>query len=164
MTFRSTTTFRRRFHSLRKRSRSRQAADSASPEQISAIERALRKNRAAIDDPAEFVRTNIDFHFQIAHASENMFVDALHVALNQWLEEHRKIAIRKAGAARLALRRHEEIFEAIRRHDRDAAETAMRTHLSESRDAYWTVVDAPGGGTTPPEGDGSAEPPSAVGA
>ncbi|WEF24693.1 FCD domain-containing protein [Paracoccus sp. S3-43] len=125
---------------LLEKSLARQAARTASSEQITAIEAALAKNRAALGDRDAFVRTNMEFHVQIARACDNVFVDALLTAVSEWLDEHRRIAIKKPGAAELAYRRHEEIFQAIRCGEMDAAETAMEQHLIESQDAYWAEV------------------------
>lgn len=117
----------------------RLAAQNATDEQIAAIEVALEANRACIGDDEGFVETNITFHLEIARVCGNIFLDSLHAAVQKWLEEHRRVAIKKVGAAERAFARHLQIFEAIRDHDPDAAEAAMRAHLQESIDAYWTV-------------------------
>jgi DNA-binding FadR family transcriptional regulator len=130
---------------LLEKSLAREAARTASIEQLAAIEDALRKNHAALSDRDAFVRTNMEFHFQIAHACGNVFVDALLSAVSEWLDEHRRIAIKKPGAAELAYQRHEEIFEAIRTGDADAAEAVMERHLVESQDAYWAEMKQAGG-------------------
>ncbi|WP_454011428.1 FadR/GntR family transcriptional regulator [Aquamicrobium terrae] len=79
------------------------------------------------------------FNLEIARVCGNIFLDSLHAAVQKWLEEHRRVAIKKEGAAERAFARHLQIFQAIRDHDPDAAEAAMRAHLQESIDAYWTV-------------------------
>lgn len=119
----------------------RLAATSATEAQIAAIETALDANRASIGDDDAFVETNIAFHLEIACVSGNVFLDSLHTAVQKWLAEHRRVAIQKDGAAERAFARHLEIFDAIRDHDPDRAETAMRMHLQESIDAYWSVRD-----------------------
>lgn len=119
----------------------RVAARDATDEQISAIKSALDANEASIGDDEAFVETNITFHLAIAKVSGNVFLDSLHSAVQKWLEEHRRVAIKRAGAAERAFKRHLEIFAAIQAHDPDAAEEAMRAHLQESIDAYWTVRD-----------------------
>lgn len=119
----------------------RHAARAATASEIAAIGAALKKNKAALGDAEAFVRTNIEFHLEIARVSSNFFVESLHTAVNDWLEEHRKVAITRSGAAELAFQRHEQIFDAIRRGDCDAAEEAMQTHLRESQDAYWVALE-----------------------
>lgn len=126
---------------LLEKSLARQAARTATAGQLAAIEDALKKNRAALGDRDAFVRTNMYFHVQIARACDNIFVDALLTAVSEWLDEHRRIAIKQSGAAELAYRRHEEIFEAIRTGDADAAEAVMEQHLVESQDAYWNEIN-----------------------
>lgn len=117
----------------------RLAASKATDEQIAAIKSALDANHASIGDVEAFVETNIRFHFEIARVSGNVFLDALHTGVEKWLEEHRRVAIKKDGAAERAFSRHLEIFDAIARRDPDAAEAAMLRHLQESIDAYWVV-------------------------
>ena len=41
----------------------------------------------------------------------------------------------------LAFQRHEQIFDAIRQGNCDAAEAAMQTHLRESQEAYWVALE-----------------------
>ena len=117
----------------------RLAAQNASDEQIAGIEEALKANRTCIGNDEGFVETNITFHLRIAQVCGNIFLDSLHSAVQKWLEEHRRVAIKNDGAAERAFARHLEIFNAIRDRDPDAAEAAMRAHLQESIDAYWAV-------------------------
>lgn len=117
----------------------RLAAEKATDAQIDAIRAALEANKAKIGDNEGFVETNIAFHLEIAKVAGNVFLDSLHTAVQSWLEEHRRVAIRSAGAAERAFARHQQVFDGIAAHDPDAAETAMRAHLQESIDAYWAV-------------------------
>lgn len=117
------------------------AARDATEDQIAEIKAALNENEASIGDDEAFVETNITFHLAIAKVSGNVFLDSLHSAVQKWLEEHRRVAIKKEGAAARAFARHLEIFTAIKAHDPDRAEEAMRAHLQESIDAYWSVRD-----------------------
>lgn len=117
----------------------RLAAEKATDEQIDAIRAALEANKAKIGDNEGFVETNIAFHLEIARVAGNVFLDSLHTAVQSWLEEHRRVAIRSNGAAERAFARHQQVFDGIAAHDPDAAEAAMRAHLQESIDAYWAV-------------------------
>ncbi|WP_138472608.1 FCD domain-containing protein [Poseidonocella sp. HB161398] len=119
----------------------RNAARNVTPEGLSRISGALARNREAIGDREAFVQTNIEFHLEIARVSGNMFLESLHEAVQTWLAEHRRTAIRDPGATERAYQRHEQIFAAIEAGDADAAEEAMRVHLEESTAAYWHVRD-----------------------
>ncbi|MHA6344417.1 FCD domain-containing protein [Roseivivax sp. CAU 1761] len=121
----------------------RNAAREATPEALDRIGAALARNEAAIGDNQAFVETNVAFHLEIARVSGNVFLDSLHSAVQKWLEEHRRVAIRSPGAAKRAYARHAEIYRAIAARDPDAAEEAMRRHLQESIDAYWDARSAP---------------------
>jgi len=120
----------------------RNAAKEAKPEALKRIGDALARNVAVIKEREAFLETNLEFHLEIARASENIFFDALHTAVQKWLDEQRRVVITETGAIERAAKRHEEIFAAIRDHDPDAAENAMRQHLGESMDTYWNVKEA----------------------
>jgi len=120
----------------------RNAAKEASTEAIKRIGDALARNVAVIGDREAFLVTNLDFHLEIARASKNIFFDALHTAVQKWLDEQRRVVITEAGAIERAARRHQEIFAAIEARDPDAAESAMRQHLGESMETYWNVRDS----------------------
>ncbi len=117
----------------------RNAAREATPEAIDKIGAALERNKAAVGDRELFVETNLEFHLEIARASGNIFFDALHVAVQKWLEEHRRVVVSKSGATELAAKRHQEVFDAIKARDPDAAEAAMRRHLDETTETYWSA-------------------------
>jgi GntR family transcriptional repressor for pyruvate dehydrogenase complex len=119
----------------------RNAAREATPEDIERIGEALERNKASVGDRDAFVATNVEFHLEIARASKNIFFDALHTTVQKWLEEHRRVVVGKPGATELAAKRHQEIFDAIKAHNPDAAEEAMRRHLGETTDTYWSQKD-----------------------
>lgn len=102
---------------------------------ISELKEALDANKRAIGDRERFMQTDIAFHRVLFGATQNPIFDAVHVALVGWLmEKWRKIERTDATEA-LAYRGHLQIFQAVRTQDADAAERAMRKHLSSS----WTI-------------------------
>jgi DNA-binding FadR family transcriptional regulator len=115
----------------------RHAARVASPGDLALLEAALRDNERALGDDAQFVETDVAFHYAIVRIIGSPLIDAVHTALVAWLREQRTASIAPGGSARAAARAHGAIFEAIAAHDVDAAETAMRDHLAEVERFYW---------------------------
>lgn len=115
----------------------RHAALHATAEDLVRLEEALAANEKAIDDQAEFARSDVTFHFVIAQIPRNSLFSALHSAMIVWLTEQRSTSLQVAGAREAAVASHRAIFEAIRRKDADAAETAMKTHLAQVEAEYW---------------------------
>jgi DNA-binding FadR family transcriptional regulator len=104
------------------------------------LERALEANRAAMSDPAEFVRTDVAFHLVLAQIPKNPIFTSLHAGIAEWLMEQRVTAAQAETASmRRAYAAHERIHAAIQSGDPDAAETAMRKHLERVRKNYWQV-------------------------
>lgn len=114
----------------------RHAARHATSAQLASLAAALEANQRSLDDPAEFTRTDVAFHYELAQIPENPIFTALHEAIAQWLIEQRVISGRVRGSARAAGRAHQRIFDAIAARDAEAAEAAMREHLREVESYY----------------------------
>ena len=115
----------------------RHAAGVASADDLAFLAAALRDNERALGEEAQFVETDVAFHYAIARIVGSPLIDAMHTALVAWLREQRTAAIAPRGSARAAARAHRTIFEAIAAHDRDGAEKAMQDHLAEVERFYW---------------------------
>jgi DNA-binding FadR family transcriptional regulator len=114
----------------------RNAAETAAPADIARLEAALAANRAAAGDVAEFERTDIAFHQALVETGGNPIFAALYRALSGWLARQRTISLRTPGALAAALASHEEIFEAVRARDPEAAGRAMDRHLRQVMGFY----------------------------
>lgn len=119
----------------------RDAAKRAGPKDVQALKDILEENRKHLDDPKEFARCDVAFHFKIAEISGNEFVISLHGALLDWLTDQRAVSGKAPGAADLAIASHEEIYRAILARDLVAAEDAMERHLDCVSRRYWQMVD-----------------------
>ena len=122
----------------------RHAAERASDADLAALESALENNRAALGDLAEFERTDVAFHFEIAALPGNPIFTAMHQASVEWLTHQRAISLKVPGADRKAYECHRRIFEAIGAHDPDRAEREMRDHLGQVAELYWRVAEGDG--------------------
>ncbi len=115
----------------------RHAACHADKKEVAALAAALKNNRASIGDVAEFIRTDVAFHYCLAKMTRNPAFPALHDAMSMWLLEQRRFALLEPGEDRRSYEAHERIFIAVEERDADRAEAAMRSHLEEGWVAFW---------------------------
>ncbi len=106
-----------------------QAAQLASAEDIARLKTALDRNVGALGNVAEFVRTDIAFHYEIALIPRNPIFAAVHATVVEWLIDQRTTTINMPDADRLSVRDHTAIFEAIAAHDPGRAFHEMTSHL-----------------------------------
>jgi GntR family transcriptional regulator, sialic acid-inducible nan operon repressor len=122
----------------------RLAAQRATDDDVGSLKRALERNRACMGDVAQFMRSDVEFHFAIATIARNPIFNALHDAVVEWLVEQRETSGQGPSAAEDAYAAHESIFHAIAAHDAAAAERAMEEHLQQVSDRYWEARSAAG--------------------
>jgi DNA-binding GntR family transcriptional regulator len=110
----------------------RLAAQHAAPEEVRVLWEMIRKDRELLDRPDMLARANKRFHRQIHLASHNRY-------LVQQLEMvHRSMALVSnttlavEGRGQRALEEHEAVVRAIEAHDGEAADSAIRTHISRA--------------------------------
>lgn len=115
----------------------RHAAERATEADDRRLAAALAANEEALADMARFARTDLEFHFVLAEIPGNPIFVALHTALAEWLTEQRESTLQIKGAARRAFKSHRAIYKAVEARDADAAEAAMREHLTDVEDLYW---------------------------
>jgi len=118
----------------------RYAACHATAGDIERLEAALRTNEGAVGDAGRFSATDVAFHLEITNVARNQIFYALHQASSAWLAEQRSVSLRDPDAESAALRSHRQILACVEKGDADAAEAAMREHLDEVSDFYWTQV------------------------
>ena len=117
----------------------RAAAQRASEADLARLRTALEANRAAIGDHAQFMRTDVAFHYEIAQIPRNAIFTSLYNAVVEWLTEQRETSGRASGAGEAAYAAHERIYRAIATHDPAAAEAAMERHLDAVVKLYWKM-------------------------
>lgn len=110
----------------------RLAAQHAAPEEVRVLWEMIRKDHDLLDRPELLARANKRFHRQIHLASHNRY-------LVQQLEMvHRSMALMSnttlavEGRGPKSLEEHEAVVRAIEAHDGEAADLAIRTHISRA--------------------------------
>lgn len=115
--------------------------------QLDSIEAALDGFRAAVGDQRACVGADISFHMAIADATCNPhFSDFMRYLGEAIIPRARVNTAQLAGDdfqqyLYRVNREHEDIYNAIRRQDPEAARAAMRTHLSNSRERLLRVQE-----------------------
>ncbi|MDP3251914.1 MAG: FadR/GntR family transcriptional regulator [Hydrogenophaga sp.] len=104
------------------------------------METALAAFEASIAESSDAVPSDFQFHMEVARATGNRhFADLMTYLGTMIIPRTRLNTASSAPEGRLAyLQRvhgeHQNIYQAIRQHDADAARKAMRLHLSNSRE------------------------------
>ncbi len=110
----------------------RLAARHAAPEEVRVLQGMVRDDRALLDDPQALSRANRRFHKQIHLASHNRYL------VQQLDLVHRSMALLATtslaieGRGEDALAEHQVIVDAIAAGDGDAADAALRAHISKA--------------------------------
>lgn len=116
------------------------AAERRTEAQLEALHAALDRMTRAIDAAEDAVEPDLEFHRCVAEATGNRHFSQLFNSLGTSLiprarvETFKFYANDRAAYLRLVNREHENIFDAIKHQNPDAARTAMRQHLANSRE------------------------------
>ncbi|MGH1577425.1 GntR family transcriptional regulator [Planktotalea sp.] len=108
----------------------RLAARHATEEEVRVLQDMVEDDRKIIDDPNALSRANRRFHKQIHLASHNRFL------VRQLDLVHRSMALMATtslaadGRGEVAMDEHQAIVQAIAHRDEDAAQNALRSHIS----------------------------------
>jgi DNA-binding GntR family transcriptional regulator len=106
------------------------AAQHATPEEIRVLHDMIASDREIIDQPVKLSRANRRFHNQIHLASRNRYL------MGQLKLVHRSMALLAStslavdGRGEMALNEHQAIVDAIEARDGEAADKALKNHLS----------------------------------
>ena len=125
----------------------RLAARHATDEEIAVLKSMIKEDEELQDDPEALSRANRRFHKMIHLASHNRFL------VKQLDLVHRSMALMATtslaaeGRGKMALSEHTRIVEAIANRDEDAADKALRDHISAAyvtrlrQDVGWASSD-----------------------
>jgi GntR family transcriptional repressor for pyruvate dehydrogenase complex len=107
------------------------AAENASPDHISRMERAIADMDLYIADGYRYIERDNHFHIALAEASNNSVYLLLINSIVDLLQENRQLAISVPGAAKRANGFHRRILEAVRAKESKKAFAAMEGHMEQ---------------------------------
>lgn len=110
----------------------RLAARHATPEERAVLRDMLEADRKLINDPEAMSRANRRFHKQIHLASHNRFLVQQLDLVHRSMALLASTSIAVAGRPKDTLDEHERIVNAIAASDGDAADEALREHISKA--------------------------------
>lgn len=108
----------------------RLAARHASPEEVRLLRDMVTSDNALIDDPNALSRANKRFHKQIHLASHNRYLVQQLDLVHRTMALMATTSLAAQGRGRIAQNEHDGIVRAIEARDEDAAEAALRDHIS----------------------------------
>jgi DNA-binding GntR family transcriptional regulator len=114
----------------------RLAAQRISDDEITRIEQMLAESDVALanGDMEEIVDLDFQVHTTFGKASGNRFLLEFEEILLRLLGRYIYLGFMRAGNAKGAIADHREIVAALRAHDPDACEAALRAHLNHGRE------------------------------
>jgi len=111
------------------------AAERATSEQMTLMAEEITGMYASLDDPAQYLVHDMQFHQTIAAASNNRILTALMNMVATILFDSRSKTVHRALDLKQSAEQHHQIYKAMREHDTEAARWAMHDHLIETQKA-----------------------------
>ncbi len=106
------------------------AAQRADAAAVSRLQQNVNAARPLLREPITHADVSMDFHVELARAAGNEVLEATVEAYRQLLVPSIR-DVRDDKSGRATQRAHEELVEAVRRHDPDGARDIMLTHLAD---------------------------------
>jgi DNA-binding FadR family transcriptional regulator len=116
----------------------RVAAEHVTDAQIAAMQETIDRIEENHTDAQLCVQEDIRFHGLLVEAAGNVVFGIMLAPLAELLRESRTETFRKG--ANLVLKGHRAVLKAVRDHDGDSAEAAMRSHLHLARENLMTIL------------------------
>ena len=112
----------------------RLAAESEDVRARRSVEQAMSRLWAAVDDPQEFIRADLDFHRAVFEASGNDFLIYVNEVVSSAMEQVRPLHTGATAHDKETLPNHEAVATAIVRGHHRKAEDAMRSIVETARE------------------------------
>ncbi|WP_116131639.1 GntR family transcriptional regulator [Tropicimonas sp. IMCC34043] len=110
----------------------RLAARHAAPEEVRVLENMIASDRRLLNEPSALARSNRRFHRQIHLASHNRYLVQQLDLVYRSMALMATTSLAAEGRGETALAEHEGIVAAIRARDEQAAQEALRAHISNA--------------------------------
>ncbi|AUH66211.1 GntR family transcriptional regulator [Paracoccus zhejiangensis] len=108
----------------------RLAARHATPEEVRVMSQMVAEDRKSLDNPRVLARTNRRFHHQIHLASHNRYLVQQLDLVHRSMALMARTSLAAEGRGSVALDEHQAIVDAIGAGDAQAADKALRNHIS----------------------------------
>ncbi len=106
------------------------AAQRADAAAVSRLQQNAERARPLLREPITHADASMDFHVELARAAKNEVLEATVEAYRELLVPSIR-DLRDDKSGRATQKAHEEIVEAVRRHDSEGAREIMLTHLAD---------------------------------
>jgi DNA-binding GntR family transcriptional regulator len=122
----------------------RRAATRVTLDDLREIHKVLEEMRERVEqgDSIGYSELNATFHQRIWAAAEHPTASRIVGSLKSQAIRFQYQTAMRPGRAQRSLREHESIFAALKAHDADGAESAMREHLAEVLDTLRWAIDS----------------------
>jgi len=107
------------------------AARNAGADDIGRMDEVLNRQKEKVARHELAIEEDSEFHYTIARAAKNSVILKVLDMMMDILRESRERSLQVEGRREKSLAGHRRIFNAIKRHDPEAAEAAMRQHIVE---------------------------------
>ncbi len=117
------------------------AVEKASAEEIEELHSLLNVMKSSVDSPEDFVDADLGFHLELGAASKNPLLSQFLNSIYGLFHHGQEVVMSMPGAAKNAIKRHREIYLAIKNRDQEKALRAMEKHLTYAEatiSAYYT--------------------------
>lgn len=115
------------------------AAKNATTEEIAALKLQCNKVEQKIKVGENHLPDDVKLHTMIAHCSQNQVVEKLVPVINSSVTVFGNVTYRKLKQETIAT--HQQIVDAIERHDQEGAKYAMYMHLTYNRQLILRIMD-----------------------
>ena len=116
------------------------AATRVSDDEVSEMEEILARQEKKLQNGESTIGEDSEFHYAIALASGNSVVLKVLDTLMDLLRDSRERSLQVEGRPQKSLDGHRRILAALKRHDSDAAKTAMRRHIEDVEEIVLKIV------------------------
>jgi GntR family transcriptional repressor for pyruvate dehydrogenase complex len=112
------------------------AASKATAADLELIEQTVWRLESCLDDPEQYLVHDLQFHLEIAQATQNTILQSLLTTTRGYLQEWIRATLARpevaAQRARLSFSEHKRILEALKARDPERARSAMAAHILSS--------------------------------
>jgi GntR family transcriptional repressor for pyruvate dehydrogenase complex len=109
----------------------RAAATRATPEDLRGLEDIIRRQEERVANGRSGAEEDAEFHDLLARATRNTVVERIMEVIDGLLEDSQARLFRSVERSEISLEGNRRIFEAVVRHDQEAAQEAMVEHLED---------------------------------